>query len=701
MKVSVNWLKDFVDAPADPNDLKLLLTNLGLGVESVSQFDGDSILQMEITTNRPDCLSHYGVAREIAAACRVPLKGIEITLQEYGPPIAEALSIQIDEPSLCARYCGRIIRNCQVKPSPAWLVSRLASVGAGSINNVADVTNYLLLALGHPLHAFDLARVRQHKIIVRRARIGETLKTLDGVERKLAPENLVIADQERALALAGVMGGEDSGITNATTSVLVESAWFDPLSIRRTAKAQGMHTEASHRFERGADIGMAPVALDHAAALIRELAGGEILRGRLDVYPQPEPREAVTLRRSEIFRILGAELPWEDVERGLRALGFAVERRSTEAWRIIPPTFRLDVTCEVDLIEEAARLFGYDRLPARLAPAPPRLARDFLREKELELDGTLVSLGYLEIKTSPMIDPAENAVFSERQSAVIENPLSQEASALRTSALPTMLAALRRNLDYGQEDLRLFETGKVYWRSSAGYEERRVLALGLAGHRRPATVHDSAAELSFFDVKGDLETVLELFEIERLNFRVKEQAREDSVCRKRELFGFPGERYTAVGLVGEFRSGETVIAILGQLDENLRNQYKLRRRVWLAELNLDRVLEFPLRPKSFRPFSRFPAVERDLSLLVPDRVKYGHIEKALLEVSAPEVLRFNPVDLFRGSSIEPGFYTLLLRFTLQSPEHTLTGEEISVTIQKILEALAQLGIRLRGPSEPG
>src|SRR5271157_1056582 len=337
MKVSLNWLKEFVEIPTELRQLKADLTMVGLNVESVVAVGDDWVLEVEITTNRPDCLSHYGVAREVAALYQKPLKRLEISVKESGARTSEEVSIHIADPDLCARYCGRVIHHVQVKPSPDWLVKRLEAVGQRPINNVADITNYVLMELGHPLHAFDLARLRERKIIVRRALPGELLRTLEGTNRALTSENLVIADAQRPVALAGVMGGEDSQIFSTTHSVLLEGAWFDPVSIRRTAKAHGMHTEASHRFERGADIEMAPPAVDRAAGLIADLAGGEVLHGLVDVYPRPRLREDLVLRRSEIRRILGAEILWEEVERTLRSLGFMTERRGTEGWRVTPP----------------------------------------------------------------------------------------------------------------------------------------------------------------------------------------------------------------------------------------------------------------------------------------------------------------------------------------------------------------------------
>ena len=368
MKASLSWLREFVDIPLDPKDAKQALTLLGLGVESVTQSDGDWVLDLEVTSNRPDCLSHYGVARELSTWYRKPLKRLEYTLKESRTRTASEVSIEIVDAELCPRYCGRVVHNVRVRPSPAWLVKRLEAVGLRPINNVADATNYVLMELGHPLHAFDFDQLRQRRIIVRRARPGEFLRTLDGVNRTLSSENLVIADAERPVGLAGVMGGQDTEISSHTRSVLLESAWFEPLSIRRTAKSLAMHTEASHRFERGADIEMAPLALDRTAGLIAQVAEGEILAGVVDVYPHPKPIRYLTLRRAEVSRVLGTEISWEDVERILRSLGFHPERRGTDGWRVNLPWSRLDVTRPVDLVEEVGRHYGYDTCRRGCAP---------------------------------------------------------------------------------------------------------------------------------------------------------------------------------------------------------------------------------------------------------------------------------------------------------------------------------------------
>jgi len=679
MQVSINWLKEFVEIPVEPFQLARDLTMAGLNVESVEPAGDDCVLGVEVTTNRPDCLSHYGVAREVATLYRKPLKRLEFFVKESGARTLEEVSIQIDDPDLCARYCGRVIQNVQVKPSPDWLVKRLEAVGQRPINNVADVTNYVLMELGHPLHAFDLARVRERKIIVRRARPGEQLRTLDGADRNLTSENLVIADAQRPVALAGVMGGEDSQIFSTTRSVLLESAWFEPVSIRRTAKGLGMHTEASHRFERGADIEMAPVAMDRAAELIAELAGGEILRGIVDVYPNPKVREDLVLRRGEIQRILGAEIVWEEVGRTLRSLGFVTEQRGPDGWRVTPPSFRLNVTSEVDLIEEVARHYGYDRLPARLRPAPPRVERDTVREKDLAVSNLFASLGYRETIQSSLVSPEENSRFTDQPPVVVANPLSQEASVLRSSAGPSMVNALRWNLDRDQNDVRLFEIGKVYTALPGGTpEERRILALGLTGQRRPASVYDSERALDFFDLKGDIEALLAAFDLPEIEFSAG---------------GCP---YLDAGQSGRITLGGEPLAVFGRLSRELERDYKLRQPAWLAEVNLERLLTFSLRTRAFRPFPKFPAVERDFSLVIPESVTFARIGATLKRLTLDEIRAFRPVDLFCGGSIPAGHYSLLLRVTLQNQAHTMTSEEISEAGRKVMAALEPLGVRLRG-----
>jgi phenylalanyl-tRNA synthetase beta chain len=678
MKISLNWLKEFVNVPADARQLRRDLTMIGLNTESCVQVGDDWVFEVEVTTNRPDCLSHYGLAREIATFYRSPLKQLKFPVKEADPSTASKVSIEIADADLCARYCGRVIENVKVGASPAWLAKRLEAIGQRSINNVADATNYVLMELGHPLHAFDMDRLRERKIVVRRAKKGEPLRTLDGVDRKLEADQLVIADTSRAVALAGVMGGEESEISSATKSVLLESAWFDPTSIRRTSKAQGLHTEASHRFERGADIEMAMTGIERTASLIQEIAGGEVRKGVVDVYPRRPAHQDIVLRRSQINRVLGAELAATEIERILGSLGFPLERQGPDAWQVKPPTHRLDVTREIDLVEEVARHYSYDRLPARVRSAPPRVEKDTVGEKSLLLSGRLVALGYREIIPSSMVDPGENARFTDRPPVVLANPLSQEASALRSTTVPSMLRALGWNLDRSQTDVRLFELGRTYSPQSSGLaDERRVLTLGLSGNRAAASVHESARALNAFDLKGDLESLFEIFEIQGLEFAAL------------------GGNYFDAAKSGTFRAAGKTLAVWGCIASDVQRDYKLRQHVWVAEVDLDALLAAPLRKITFSNYSKFPAVERDFSLIVPDASNYQAMESAVHALGLEELRDLRAADIFRGEGIAAGHYSLLLRATFQSANRTLTSDEVAAMSQRIVDALAPLGARLR------
>lgn len=681
MKISLNWLNEFVDLPAGRHALEARLPMLGLGVASSLAVGADHVLDLEVTTNRPDCLGHLGVAREVSAAFGQTLRRPAHPVPEVSKPAREAITIEISDLEGCARYCGRVIRNVEVRPSPEWLGRRLEAVGVRPINNVADATNYVLMELGHPLHAFDLAHLRGPRIEVRRARAGEKLQTLDGVERELAKADLVIADAERAVALAGVMGGADSEITPATRHVMLESAWFEPVGVRRTAKRHGLHTEASHRFERGMDIEMAREAIDRTAALIAELAGGQVLEGVVDVYPQRRLRSTIVLRSSEIQRTLGAEIESPAVARYLSALGFVVEVGPNASWRVIPPTFRLDVEREIDLVEEVARLHGYDALPARVRAAPPSTERNLRREKELAISATLTALGYREIIVPSMVDPGENARFTDAEPVALLNPLSQEASAMRSTAVPGMLRALRWNLDRGQTDLRFFEMGKIYTTSERTSEglpaEHRVLTLGATGSRRPPSVHDAPRALDFFDLKGDIETLVAIFETGTPGFVAEDL------------------RYHEPGSGASFSVDGAALARFGELAHEVAREYKLRQPVYLVEIDLDGLLALNLRARNFRPVPRFPAVERDLSLLVPAAVTYRQIEEAVDSVPVEDLQGFRAVDRFEGGALPTDHYSLLLRIVLHSPERTLTGEEAEAASRQIVASLEPLGVRLR------
>jgi phenylalanyl-tRNA synthetase beta chain len=435
MKILYNWLKEFVDVSATAGELRARLSMAGVSVDSVEESAAGPVLDAEITINRPDLLAHVGIAREVAALYRLNLKAIQPKVRESAEAAAKVARVDIEAADLCARYTARVVRGVKIQPSPEWLRQRLEALGQSSINNVVDVTNYVMLELGQPMHAFDLDKLAEKRIVVRRAKAGETMRTLDGMERKLSKDMCLICDGRGPVAIGGVMGGAESEISFGTKNLLIESAWFDPISIRRTSKALGLRTEASTRFERGADIEAAAFASLRAVELIQQLAGGEALAGAVDVYPHRREARKIELSRKELLRVMGADIADREIEEILAALGFAPMRVDANrgsngslvaVWACTAPSWRGDVTREIDLIEEVARHYGYDKFPARLPAAKQPAERLPHADEEDRLRERLVALGYEEIVAIPLVDPERDAIFrpADRQAAVIGNPLS-------------------------------------------------------------------------------------------------------------------------------------------------------------------------------------------------------------------------------------------------------------------------------------
>jgi phenylalanyl-tRNA synthetase beta chain len=684
MKISYQWLKQYVEVPVEAHKLADDLAMVGLPVESIEAHGDDFLIELELTANRGDCLSHWGVAREVATIYQIPLQPPPMAFSEAGEPASRSASVEITDPDLCYRYCARVVTGVKVAPSPSWLVRQLEAVGQRSINNIADVTNYVLFELGHPLHAFDLDRLTGRKIIVRRAKHGEHLTTLDGVDRTLSSENLVIADAARPVALAGVMGGADSEISTLTRNVLIESAWFLPTSIRKTARAFGMHTEASHRFERGTDVENVVTAMNRCAQLIQKISGGAILEGFIDCYPTPILPSRLRLRRAALKRHLGIEVEPPRVERILSSLEFLRVATTPEEWEWQIPTWRNDVTCEIDLVEEVARHYGYDQFP-------PRLLRTATRGSNLPAAGAvsrlkdcLGAMGYFEFISFPFLDVEEAASFTQRASVELANPLSEVAGALRPTALPSLLEVVRRNLNRGQRDIRVYEVGKIYFRGERGAPvERTTLVLGATGCWRPKILHDkddNPRDYDFFTLKGDVEQALALFETGEMKF-----------CKSENQF----RTYRTEQSSDAFADG-TRVATFGMLDASLRERYKIKQDVFAAEIDLEWLLEKGRRRVEFRPLSPFPAVERDLSFVLSGKVSYEGVLKALSRVPVENLIEIKPVDRYQHASLGDGNYSLSLRFVFQSQDRTLVEQEVAPQVEKVMHALeTELGAKIR------
>ncbi len=686
MKVSYSWLKEFVKFEVTPRQLASDLTNLGVVVETVSAFGQDSILDLDLTTNRPDCLSHLGVAREIATRYQLFLELPLTSLRESSARTDSDITVRIESPKLCSRYCARVIRGVKVAPSPDWIVQRLESLGIRSINNIVDATNYVLLELGHPLHAFDLARIHGKAIIIREANAGEKLFTIDGIERELRAGMLVIADQNSALALAGVMGGLESEIDSLTRDILLESAWFEPISVRTTSKSLMLHTEASHRFERGADIDSTIPSIDRAAALIQQLAGGEILNGVIDAHRTPVQRSEILLRGSRITQVMGAEIEASFVERVLSALNFKIIATGKQTWRVQPPASRLDVAKEIDLIEEIARHYGYDQFPSTLPLWKGASERRTEKIFERALKQSLVSLGYSETITYSFVDAAENGRFSSLEPVLLKNPLSTETEVMRTSLVPGLLASFVRNYNHGIKSIRLYELGRLYSSKAASApREDNFLGIIASGNIQEKTVHSESRSCSFFDLKGDIEILLESLglPVEKLGCQAKGQNTK-----------IPNYYHPTVS--AELRMGEYCLGILGQMHPKVCEQYKIRQPVFLAEIPIETWIRLHTMEKIYAEFPRFPAVHRDLSIIVDEDLDYEAIESTVLQAKIKEVRRLFPFDLYTGENLPSHRKSISFSIVYQAMDRTLVDEEINRYHEQILALLQkQMGAQLR------
>jgi phenylalanyl-tRNA synthetase beta chain len=699
MKVVYNWLKQFVDVTASPADLRARLSLAGIAVDSIEQTAAGPVLDAEVTANRPDCLGHLGIAREVATIYRLPLKPLHPKLKESAEKVADATRVEIEAPELCGRFTARVLRGVKVQPSPDWLRRGLEAIGEKSINNVVDVTNYVMFELGHPLHAYDFDQLNEKRIVVCRAKPGEKIRTLDGSERTLTKDMCVIADGARAVGIGGVMGGADTEITFSTRNILLECAWFDPIVVRHTSKALGLRSEASYRFERGADPETAELASRRAAELIQQLAGGEILSGVVDIYPNRAPEKKIELSRKELLRVIGADVPDRDVEAILSALGFHpvrvdVNRGSDGSlaaiWECRQVSWRRDVTRGIDLIEEVARHYGYDKFPPRLPPAkqpahrlPHAEAQDRLRER-------IVGLGYQEIVEIPIVDTRRNELFRPENllPAVIANPLAEDASVMRSTGIVSMVRAIEWNLNHGQRNLRLFEIGKTYELRHGEPIETPVLTIGATGLAREKTIYEPSREYSFADLKGDLDIIGALagnctWQSDGPQWLTTSRAAEISLSHSNRT---PANARSTLG-------------VAGQLARRIADQLKLRQDVFVAELKLESLLtgiEAADAARRFKPLPRFPVVERDFSLVLADGVTFAQVEQTIRSLPIPELETIEAADLFRGGQIPAGKFSLMIRVKFQSAEATFTDAQLNEFWARIVTALQEkVGATLR------
>ncbi|WNG17188.1 phenylalanine--tRNA ligase subunit beta [Cystobacter fuscus] len=648
----------------------------------------DVVLEVNVTPNRPDALSHLGVAREVAVATGAPLKLPEPRLAESGEPASSKVKVRVEEPVRCPRYTARVIENVKVGPSPQWLQDRLKACGVRPISNVVDATNFVLLEYGQPLHAFDLDKLAGQELIVRTARPGEKMTTLDGKQRALNAEDLVICDRDRAQALAGVMGGADSEVSAGTTRVVLESAHFQPSGVRRTSKRHGLHTEGSHRFERGADLDAVIPAADRAAALIAELSGGTLAPGRVDVYPQPQPPRRVSLRYGRVEKVLGVAIAEADCRRILGTLGFrAVEEGSGQTTFEVPRA-RVDVEREEDLLEELARVHGYDNIPAKLprglaelAPEPPAT------EAERRARQALSGAGLSEVVNYSFVMPRVlEALGGKEQPVALLNPLSVEHSVMRTSLLPGLLENLSRSVRHQVDTVFVYEMGRAYLRDPAGGQGQQPatrevprlagLCWGLRGGRS-WTQKDAKAD--FYDAKGAVEGVLHALHVDGVRFVPAEApAYHPRACARVEL------------------ADGTVLGHVGELHPRVTKALELPRDVFVFELDAVPLYAAARLVPAWGGLPRFPAVLRDLAVVVPLELPNDEVRRVILEVGGPLVEDALVFDVYTGKPIPEGRKNLAYAIRYRSPERTLTDAEVGTAHQRIISEVNQrLGGALR------
>ena len=773
MKILTNWLRSYVpNIPADDHQLADDLTLRGIAVEGVHPLGPNNghLFEMDITTNRVDAMNHYGIAREAATIYNLPLTPFHPRLP-IGTLTGAAFRVRIEAPDLCGRFTARVLRNITIAPSTGLVAEYFNLLGQKLISNAVDASNFVLLGMGHPTHAFDLDKL-EGGIVVRLAHRGEKLKLLDGTERILEPDDLVVADEVKALALAGVMGGYDSMITPETRNILVEAAWFSPASIRRSSRRHLLHTDASHRFERGADFNAAPIANDLVSQLILQ-AGGSIEGELIDVIipetaARTASRPAIELAVPQVQRHLGTTLApqsinSEIVHQYLTALGCQLTAENArvphplqshrEGWdgtnspqssaspgdifSVQLPSWRLDLEREIDLIEEVARVYGYNRF-ANTLPTPGIVIAHPTAAAEAAVRTRLLALGYSESISStfasqsdsdffytPTEEPggpssrplladtvdirdseplASNAVMKQIGTIALENPLSDEAALLRPSLVPGMVTMLAHNLNRDVKDVRLFEQGHIFTGTTAGSDgpiaevlESAQLSLGLTGNV-PATPLHSLQDAPIFELKGTIESLLSLFDVSSRPDPERAKRVEGAVEGPAVSFTTEAPAWLQPGRSASALLNSTPIAHFGELSSAESTRRKLRQPVYLAQLDLAQLYTLPLRKVTARDLSRFQAVDRDFSFTFPDTMQWHTVAAAIHALCIPELQRLAPVEIFRdpkGKSVPPAHYALLLRCVFQSNDRTLNEAELTTWWTNIIATLTNLGGTIR------
>ncbi|MDH4100628.1 MAG: phenylalanine--tRNA ligase subunit beta [Nitrospirota bacterium] len=688
MIISLNWLKDYVDIQLSPEELSHRLTMAGLEIEGREDTaDGDILLEVNVTPNRPDCLSVFGIAREVSAITGASLRKPEIALKEEGEAVSSLTRIEVKDYLSCPRYAARVVTGVKVGESPEWLRKRLQAIGQRSVNNVVDITNYLLFEMGHPTHAFDYDLLAEKGIVVRRGTEGELLTALDGREHEVCEDTLLICDGGNTpVALAGVIGGLDSSVTEQTTNILIESAYFHPAMVRKTAKCLGIKTDSSYRFERGVDVEGLIYSLDRVAQLVAEVAGGTVAKGRIDIYPSPLAELEIALRPERVNKILGTDISGERIAEILRNLSFCVKAlNSGPDFFVTPPPFRKDVEVEIDLIEEIARIHGYQHIPVTLhegepSTAPVSRSQDMVKE----LRGLLTAQGLMEAVNFSFLNPAHLDHFMIpaddplRRIVAIRNPLTAEQGAMRSILIPSLVENLRWNQNRGTRDVRIFEIARTFIAGSGSLpEETMHLACLLSGRQHEPHWLRKAAEMTFFDIKGIVEEMLDLLSVTNHTWRAASIP-----------FLHPG---MSASLVVDGKDAGYV----GALHPDVAEAMDVQGPVFVAELDVT-ILAEGRTLRSYRSLPRFPAADRDMALLVDAATSAEDVLAIIRQAGGSLMEDVSLFDVYRGANIPEDKKSMAFSIRYRDPEKTLSDAEVKEMHAGILDRVNKaLGAELR------
>ena len=693
MKVQVDWLKEYteIDVPAD--ELGHVLTMAGLEIEShetVDLPDGEKseVLELNVTPNRGYCLSHIGVAREVSALLNKSLKLSDpikaLATKSGAVAVEDRVSVENLEPELCPRYCALVIENVKVGPSPKWLKDRLIAIGLRPINNIVDITNFVMMEYGQPLHAFDRDLLAGNKIVIRRAKKGEPFASLDGAELKLEPDALVIADGDRPVALAGIMGGTNSQVSEATSHVVLESACFDPATVRKGSKKYGLRSDSSYRFERGVDWNGVVSAQARAALLIKELASGEICSGRIDIYPEAGKPIVVPLRVSRVNQLLGGSFTAEQIQGLLSRLGMEIAEPS-ETMQVKIPSFRPDLSREVDLIEEIVRIDGFDKVGTVFPVAGVRPVKIAVRQKIIKkVREVLCCTGFSETVHYSFIENAHAEEFKmafaleQDQMIVLKNPLSSENDTMRTSLIPGLLKTAALNLSKGQKPLKLFEVGSVYFsNSNENRTEKAVLSAIVLGPYELTPWKPRGKEYDFYDLKGTLETLAE-----HLHLKLKTSP--------------GGKSFLMPGKSVRVHVNDIELGYLAQVDPEQKLVHEIGQNVYALELDLGALENAISSSLQFQEIAKFPETYRDISILVDRQVTSEQVAGLILKTGSPLIQKVELYDHFEGKKIQADKKSLTFALSFQSAERTLSDEEVTPLFERIIKTLeSELGASLR------